>query len=66
MKRELESLAGQDFCYLSTTGRVTGRPHVIEIWFALNGSTLYMLAGAGTRADWVKNALRNPEVRVRN
>ena len=25
-----------DFCYLTTRGRVTGAPHEIEIWFALD------------------------------
>jgi hypothetical protein len=24
------------FCYLTTTGRRTGRAHTIEIWFALD------------------------------
>lgn len=61
----MEHLAGEDYCYLTTTGRVTGRPHMIEIWFALHGTTLYMLAGGGTKSDWVKNAIRTPEVRVR-
>ncbi len=37
----------------------------MEIWFGLEGQTLYMLSGGGTGADWVKNALRDPEVRVR-
>jgi deazaflavin-dependent oxidoreductase (nitroreductase family) len=57
--------ADQDFCYLTTTGRVTGRPHTIEIWFALAGHTLYMLAGGRDSADWVKNLVRIPEVTVR-
>ena len=64
---DLRALAGQDFCYLTTTGRVTGRPHEIEIWFALvpERRTLYMLSGGGDRSDWVKNLRRTPEVRVR-
>jgi len=62
---DLLSAADEDFCYLTTIGRVSGRPHEIEIWFALDGHTLYMLAGAGTNADWVKNLQRNPQVSVR-
>ena len=58
-------LARQDFCYLSTTGRVTGRTHTIEIWFAAEGDTLYLLSGGGDRADWVRNAIADPSVRVR-
>ncbi|HKH10526.1 MAG TPA: nitroreductase/quinone reductase family protein [Rubrobacter sp.] len=55
------------FCYLTTVGRVTGRPHEIEIWFSLvpETRTLYMLAGGGDRSDWVKNLRREPAVTVR-
>jgi deazaflavin-dependent oxidoreductase (nitroreductase family) len=62
---ELRALANEDFCYLTTTGRVTGRPHEIEIWFSLvpETRTLYMLSGG--HSDWVKNLRRNPEVTVR-
>src|SRR5437763_6924509 len=65
MTGDFESLAGEDFCYLTTAGRVSGRPHTIEIWFALKGHTLYMLSGGMDRSDWVKNALRLPDVMVR-
>jgi deazaflavin-dependent oxidoreductase (nitroreductase family) len=54
-----------DFCYLTTRGRVTGRRHEIEIWFALAGATLYLLAGGGERSDWVRNLRADPEVSVR-
>ena len=56
--------ADDDFCYLTTTGRVTSQPHTIEIWFALDRRTLYMLSGSHT-SDWVKNLLRAPDVAVR-
>ena len=59
------SLADEEYCYLTTTGRITGSPHEIEIWFALRGSTLYMLSGGGDRADWVKNLRQNPQATVR-
>jgi deazaflavin-dependent oxidoreductase (nitroreductase family) len=62
---ELPILADADFCYLTTTGRVSGRPHTVEIWFALHGHTLYMLSGARDRSDWVQNALRSPAVQVK-
>ncbi|MEA2515082.1 MAG: hypothetical protein QOJ59_4571 [Thermomicrobiales bacterium] len=52
-------------CYLETTGRVTGKAHEIEIWYAARGSTLYLLSGGGDRADWVKNLRKEPRVRVR-
>jgi deazaflavin-dependent oxidoreductase (nitroreductase family) len=59
------SLASEQYAYLTTTGRVTGRPHTIEIWFALENGTVYMMAGGGGRSDWVRNLRRNPEVGLR-
>jgi len=59
------AVAGDDYCYLTTTGRVTGRPHEIEIWFGLEGATLYLLSGGGDGSDWVKNLRARPECTVR-
>ncbi|HET9475988.1 MAG TPA: nitroreductase family deazaflavin-dependent oxidoreductase [Dehalococcoidia bacterium] len=59
------SLAAGPFCYITTTGRVTGRPHEIEIWFGAKGATIYMLSGGGDRSDWVRNIVASPAVRVR-
>ncbi|HLL57802.1 MAG TPA: nitroreductase family deazaflavin-dependent oxidoreductase [Rubrobacteraceae bacterium] len=64
MTTNLLSLAAEEFCYLTTVGRVTGRPHEIEIWFAVENRILYMLSGGGDRSDWVKNMRRNPEVAI--
>ena len=61
---DLRALDNEQFCYLTTTGRVTGRPHRIEIWFSLDGNTLYMLSDSD-RSDWVENLRRAPEVTVR-
>jgi len=61
----LKNLAGEDFCYLTTTGRVTGRLHKIEIWFGARGNSLSLLSGGGRESDWVKNLLKKPEVTVR-
>jgi deazaflavin-dependent oxidoreductase (nitroreductase family) len=62
---DLASLAGENYCYLTTTGRVSGEPREIEIWFGLEGSRLYMLSGGRDRSDWVKNLKREPKVTVR-
>jgi deazaflavin-dependent oxidoreductase (nitroreductase family) len=61
----LERLADESFCYLTTTGRVTGKPHTIEIWFALDGRSAYMLSGGGDRSDWVRNLTKSPKVSLR-
>jgi len=65
MTINLQDFADEDFCYLTTTGRVSGRPHVIEIWFVLNECTVYMLSEGLDKADWVKNALRLQDVTVK-
>ncbi len=65
MLNELSSYTSEQFCYLTTIGRGTGQRHEIEIWFALSGTTLYMLSGGRYHADWVKNIECNPVVQVR-
>ena len=59
------SLNAEQFCYLETIGRVTGRPHTVEMWYAAEGRSLYLLSGGGDRADWVRNLRHQPRVRVR-
>lgn len=58
-------LAELDFCYVTTAGRKSGRPHTIEIWFALDRGVVYMLSGGTDRADWVRNIQVNPTVGLR-
>ena len=53
-----------DYAYLTTTGRHSGRPHRIEIWFALIDGVVYLLSGGGDRSDWVRNLTISPEVVV--
>lgn len=57
-------MADDDYCYLTTTGRRSGRPHRIEIWYAADGNTLYLLSGGGPSADWVQNLSVNAAVLV--
>ncbi len=54
-----------EVCYLTTRGRRTGRPHEIEIWFGVVGDVVYLLAGGGAGADWYRNLVADPQVRVR-
>ena len=65
---ELAAHIDDDFCYLTTRGRVTGNPHEIEIWFALDtasATTLFLMAGGGDQSDWVRNLRAEPAVTVR-
>lgn len=62
----IESRLGEEqYCYLTTIGRVSGQPREIEIWFGARGDTIYMLSGGGMNAHWVMNILKNPHVSVR-
>lgn len=57
--------ADLDYCYVTTTGRRSGNPHTVEIWFAQHGGRVYLLSGGGEGSDWVKNLRVHPTVGVR-
>jgi deazaflavin-dependent oxidoreductase (nitroreductase family) len=59
---EGSGLGSEPFCYLTTTGRISGRSHRIEIWFALHDDAVYLLSGGREDADWVRNILVSPQV----
>ncbi len=60
-----QDLRGEEYAYLTTRGRRSGRPHTIEIWFAPVGTSVWMIAGGGEASDWVANLLADPAVTVR-
>jgi deazaflavin-dependent oxidoreductase (nitroreductase family) len=51
--------------YLTTTGRVSGLPREIEIWFVESGEKLYLLAEHFHRAHWVRNIQCDPKIKIR-
>jgi deazaflavin-dependent oxidoreductase (nitroreductase family) len=53
------------YLYLTTTGRRTGRPREIEIWFTRHRARYYLVAEHGVAAQWVQNLLAHPTVRAR-
>ena len=55
----------QEFLYLTTHGRKTGRARQIEIWFTRRGRSYYLVSEHGVRAHWVQNLLVEPRVRWR-
>jgi deazaflavin-dependent oxidoreductase (nitroreductase family) len=60
----LTRTAHEPFAYLTTTGRRSGQPHRIEIWFAAEDGRVYLLAGGRERSDWVRNLQANAHVTV--
>ncbi len=61
--------ANDDYCYLLTIGRKSGLRRETEIWFALAtgeaSNRLYVMAGSGENAYWVKNLRANPLLNIR-
>ncbi len=53
------------YLYLTTTGRRSGRPRQIEIWFTRRGRRYYLIAEHRERAQWVRNLKLAPRVGVR-
>jgi len=56
LKGDLEE---HSLAYLTTSGRLTGEPHRIEIWFAIHEGFLWVNSGGGRRSDWVKNLIED-------
>ena len=61
----LDALGAAEFCYLTTTGRRSGRPHTVEMWFGVHDGRVYLLAGGRERSDWIRNLQAEPRVSVR-
>ena len=53
------------FLYLTTTGRRSGLPREIEIWFTEREGHYYLIAEHGEHAHWVRNIQAQSRVRAR-
>jgi deazaflavin-dependent oxidoreductase (nitroreductase family) len=49
---------------ITVTGRQSGRPISLPVWFVLEGDTLYLLPVKGSDSQWYKNILRNPSMTI--
>ena len=54
-----------EFLYLTTTGRRSGRPREIEVWFTRDDGRHYLIAEHLRETQWVQNLLAEPRVGVR-
>ena len=54
----------EQFLYLTTTGRKSGRPREIEIWFTERFAHYYVIAEYDT-SHWLQNLRASSAVRVR-
>jgi deazaflavin-dependent oxidoreductase (nitroreductase family) len=54
----------EQYLYLSTRGRKTGRAREIEIWFTRHAGCFYVIAEYDT-SHWIQNVRTHSEVQVR-
>ena len=56
---------GRGWALLETRGRRTGRPRVVPVGNGLRGDVFWIVTEHGYHADYVRNILADPRVRVR-
>src|SRR5712692_9865423 len=61
----LDELAALRALYLTTTGRTSGQPRTVEIWFVAHQGGLYVLAEHHHQAHWVQNIKVDPRIHIR-
>jgi hypothetical protein len=61
---DASKVADDKYIYLTTRGRKTGNPHMVELWFAIAGKKIY-LSHEGVYTDWMKNILKDNRVEFR-
>jgi deazaflavin-dependent oxidoreductase (nitroreductase family) len=49
---------------LTVTGRTSGREISNPVWFVREGEKLYLVPVRGSDADWYKNVLKTPTIRL--
>jgi deazaflavin-dependent oxidoreductase (nitroreductase family) len=49
---------------LTVTGRTSGREIPNPVWFVQEGQKLYLVPVRGSDADWYKNVLKTPTIRL--
>ena len=57
-------LAPRAFALLETTGRASSLPRYTCVGNGLDGDTFWVIAAHGRQADWVRNIIKDPQVRV--
>lgn len=55
-------MSSEPFLYLTTTGRCSGLPRQIEIWYVEHNQCFYIVSEHQENAHWVKNILNKPVV----
>lgn len=64
MSLPLEKLKDSKVMHLTTTGRTSGEPRTVEIWFSYQKGRVYIISGVGASANWVKNIRKDPRAKI--
>jgi deazaflavin-dependent oxidoreductase (nitroreductase family) len=59
-----ERLSKSSEITITVTGRKSGRPVSIPVWFVFGDDKLYLLPVKGSDTQWYKNVLKNPSFRI--
>jgi len=59
----LRRVAGKQTTRLTRSGRKTGKPHKVTIWFVLDGDKLY-IGTANVNRQWVRNIHKTPKIKL--
>ena len=57
-------LQNDNLIEITVTGRSSGRPISLPIWFALDGNTLYLIPVKGSETEWYKNLRKRPSIQL--
>jgi deazaflavin-dependent oxidoreductase (nitroreductase family) len=59
-----EALEGAREVQLTVTGRKSGDPSTRPVWFVEEDTTVYLLPVGGSGANWYKNVVQTPRIRL--
>jgi deazaflavin-dependent oxidoreductase (nitroreductase family) len=62
--KRIDAVKKKKLIYLTTRGRKTGKPHIVEIWFAFADGKVY-LSHEGDYTDWMKNIRNDGHVKAK-
>jgi deazaflavin-dependent oxidoreductase (nitroreductase family) len=49
---------------ITVTGRKSGRPITVPVWFVAEDDKLYLVPVQGSDTQWYKNVLKNPKIKI--
>jgi hypothetical protein len=60
----MKALASAGELQIAFMGRKSGKRFSVPVWFAVDGTTVYLLPVGGTGSKWYKSILKNPTMEL--